>query len=183
MRIAITGTIGSGKTEAANYLRKKGFDVFDCDEVNRKLLNENAYDLLYNDFPECFDDNKLDKAKLSAIVFCDLDKKAKLESIMHPLILEQMLDRKDDIFFAEVPLLFEVGWEKYFDESILITCEEDIALYRLENRGVNYMDAKSRIACQMPVQEKIKKATRIIYNNGSLDELYSAIDNYLKEIC
>ena len=51
MKIAIIGTIGSGKTEVSNHLRKLGYDVFDCDEVNRKLLNERGYELLYNSFP------------------------------------------------------------------------------------------------------------------------------------
>ena len=183
MKIAITGTIGSGKTEACNYLLSKGYDVFDCDKVNSDLLNAKAYALLSDHFPQCFDGEVLDRKKLSNIVFNDSNSKELLESIMHPLILEQLKQRKDDPLFAEVPLLFESGWDKYFDESILIVCDEDVAIERLKNRGIDEKQAKMRISNQMPVQEKIKKATRIIYNNGSLDELYSAIDSYLLQIC
>lgn len=183
MRIAITGTIGSGKTEASIYLRKKGYDVFDCDKVNKNILDTRAYELLNNDFSECFENEILNKQKLADIVFNDTNKKEKLESILHPIILDELMKRNDDPLFAEVPLLFEVGWDKYFDENLLIICDEDIALQRLENRGIGRKDAYNRIKNQMPVQEKIKKATRIIYNNGSLDELYSAIDSYLKDIC
>lgn len=183
MRIAITGTIGSGKTEVSLYLRKKGYDVFDCDVVNKNLLQEKAYELLINDFPECFIEKELDKVKLASIIFTNHDRKAKLESIMHPLILQELMLREDNPLFAEVPLLFEAGWDKYFDEKLLIVCNEDLALQRLENRGIDHLEARNRINNQMPVQEKIKKATRIIYNNGSLDELYSAIDSYLKDIC
>ena len=183
MKIAITGTIGSGKTEASAYIRRKGYDVFDCDEVNKSILNDRAYELLNKDFPECFIDKQLNKNKLASIIFTNPDRKDKLESILHPIILGQLLSRDDDPLFAEVPLLFEVGWDKYFDEKLLIVCEEDLALQRLENRGIGRNDAYNRIKNQMPVQEKIKKATRIIYNNGSLDELYSAIDSYLKDIC
>lgn len=182
-KIAITGTIGSGKTEASIYLRKKGYDVFDCDQVNKQILKKNAYKLLSKDFPECFKGKTLDKTKLSEVVFSDRKKKKKLEAILHPLILEKLLERKDDVLFAEVPLLFEVGWDSYFDEKLLIVCDEKIALKRLKNRGIELKEAKKRIANQMPVQEKIKKATRIIYNNGSLNELYKELEGFLKDIC
>lgn len=183
MRIAITGTIGSGKTEASNYLRNKGYDVFDCDEVNRQILDEKAYELLHEDFGECFEGKTLNKSKLASLVFNNPNKRVHLEAILHPIILDKLMDRKDDPLFAEVPLLFESNWDKYFDENLLIVCDEDIALRRLVNRGLSEKQANLRIANQMSVQEKIKKATRIIYNNGSLDELYSAIDSYLKDIC
>jgi len=180
MKIAITGTIGSGKTAVSNYLRKLGYDVFDCDEVNRRLLKEKAYELLFNDFSECFIDDKLDKTKLSSIVFEDKEKKDRLESIMHPLIFEELKSRKDNPLFAEVPLLFESGWDEYFDEKILVVCDENTALLRLQKRGISVDEAINRIKNQMSVQEKINKATRIIYNNGSLDELYEAVDSYLE---
>ena len=183
MKIAITGTIGSGKTEASNYLRSKGYDVFDCDEVNRNILDTRAYDLLFSDFEECFEGEELNKTKLSEVIFNDINKKEKLEAILHPLILEQLLNRNDNPLFAEVPLLFEVGWDSYFDQTLLIVSDEDLALLRLENRGISRNEALNRIKNQMPVEEKIKKATRIIYNNGSLSELYTAIDSYLKDIC
>lgn len=183
MKIAITGTIGSGKTEASIYLRKLGYDVFDCDEENRTILNNRAYELLDNDFDDCFDGKVLNKAKLASIVFSDTLKKKKLENILHPIILDSLMQRNDDPLFAEVPLLFETGWDKYFDEKLLIVCNEELALMRLKNKGISEEDAIKRINNQMPVEEKIKKATRIIYNNGSLDELYSAIDDYLKIIC
>lgn len=183
MKIAITGTIGSGKTEASIYLRSKGYDVFDCDQVNKEILDTKAYELLYEDFLECFENKALNKQKLANIVFNDSKRKEKLESILHPIILNELLTRKDNPLFAEVPLLFEANWDKYFDEKLLIVCDEDLALQRLENRGIGRKEAYNRIKNQMPVQEKIKNATRIIYNNGSLDELYSAIDSYLKDIC
>ena len=183
MKIAITGTIGSGKTEASIYLRKKGYDVFDCDEVNKQLLEDKGYELLHNRFPECFNGTKLDKVKLASIIFTNVDRKTELENIMHPLILDKLQEKIDDPLFAEVPLLFEAGWDKYFDEKLLIISNEDIALERLKNRGISEFDAKRRINNQMSIKEKIKKASRIIYNNGSLDELYSAIDSYLKELC
>lgn len=183
MKVAITGTIGSGKTEVSNYLRTKGYDVFDCDRVNSQLLESRGFELLKNDFCDCFINNKLDKTKLASIIFSNDDKKRKLESIMHPLILKELLKKNDDPLFAEVPLLFESNWDIYFDTNILIVSDEDIAIKRLINRGVDMQDAKKRIASQMSIQEKIKKASIIIYNNGSLEELYAKIDKFLDDIC
>lgn len=183
MRIGITGTIGSGKTEVVNYIKSKGYDVFNCDEVNTELLEEKSYDLLFSEFNDCFDNKVLNKTKLADTIFSDHSKKRKLESIMHPLILNKLLAIKSDLIFAEVPLLFECGWEKYFDHTILLVSDEKIALERLMARGINNDDSKRRILSQMPVEEKIKKASFIIYNNGSLDDLYSSIDKILKQIC
>ena len=183
MKVAITGTIGSGKTEVSNYLRKLNYDVFDCDEENRRLLDESAYELLGKDFGDCFDGNILNKSKLSKIVFSNSEERKKLEKILHPRILQRLKKRKDNPLFAEVPLLFEVGWDKYFDINLLIVCDEDIAIQRLKYRGISKKEAIRRIKNQMPVDEKIKKASIIIYNNGSLEDLYKKIDSFLKKIC
>ena len=183
MRIAITGTIGSGKTVVSEYLRSKGYDVFDCDKTNRDLLNTRAYELLYDAFPDCFDNEVLDKKKLTDKVFSSSRKRKKLESIMHPEILKELERRTDDPLFGEVPLLFEVNWDKYFDTSWLVVTEEEIALKRLLNRGIDETEAKRRIAVQMPVEEKKSRAGQIIYNNGSLEELYAQIDKLLEELC
>lgn len=184
MRIAITGTIGSGKSEVSNYLRTKSYDVFDCDKYNAYLLKKNskAYIQLQEAFPDCYEKGKLNKKKLSHKVFTNKTNKKKLESILHPLILEKLFNKKDDPLFAEVPLLFEVNWDKYFDYNILVVSDEKILIKRLINRGLDIEDIKNRLKNQMSVKEKIKRADKIIYNNGSLKDLYKSIDKVLKEI-
>ena len=101
---------------------------------------------------------------------------------MHPLILEELNRRDDDPLFAEVPLLFEVNWDSYFDLNVLIVADKDRVYERLLLRGLNKQQIKGRIAAQMDVEEKIKRADKIIYNNGSLSELYEAADQLLKEV-
>lgn len=182
VKIAITGTIGSGKSTVSKYLSEKGYCVFDCDEVNKKLLKTRAYELLYNDFCECFTNRTLDKAKLSEIVFTNSDKRLKLESIMHPLILNELNSINNDLIFAEVPLLFETNWDKYFDSNLLVISDKDISLERLYKRGLCYLEANKRIDSQMPVSEKMKKADEIIYNNGTLFDLYQKIDEWLNKL-
>ncbi len=184
MKIAITGTIGSGKTVVSDYLRSRGYDVFDCDKVNAQLLEENrkGYKAVKKLFPECFEGNILNKKKLAKEVFSDPEKKQKLEDVMHPLILKELKKRKDDPLFAEVPLLFEAGWDVYFDRNLLIVTDEKLLKDRMEERGFSVKQYQERLKTQMPVEEKIKRADKIIYNNGSLNDLYVMIDNWLKEV-
>jgi len=177
--IAITGTIGSGKSEVSAYLRKLGYEVFDCDKANSELLKKNLQ--VKEAFKQCYIGNKLDKSKLAKLIFKDEKAKKKLEAIMHPLILEQLKKQaeKYEVFFAEVPLLFESKWEKYFDTNILLVSEEKVALKRLKLRGLNTTEAKKRIANQMSVEQKMQCAKQIIYNNDDLSSLYNKIDEYL----
>ena len=100
---------------------------------------------------------------------------------MHPLILERMKEDsvKHEPFFAEVPLLFEVNWDKYFDEILLVVVDEKIALERLVDRGLSIEESKQRIKNQMSIKEKIERSDVIIYNDSSLFSLYEKIDRWL----
>lgn len=185
MKIAITGTIGSGKTMVCDYIRSKGFYVFDCDKANSELLKKDnaGYAKIKEAFFDVFDGDCLNKTKLASKVFNNIEEKIKLENIMHPLILEKMEKEslKHDLFFAEVPLLFESNWDKYFDSNLLIVTDKDIALNRLVLRGINKNDAISRINSQLSIDIKSKRAKEIIYNNGSLPELYAMVDEWLSK--
>ena len=133
-------------------------------------------------FHECYENSLLNKKKLADSVFNDEKKRLLLESIMHPLILERMEEEsgKHDPFFAEVPLLFEVNWDKYFDEVLLVVVDEDIALRRLLDRGISIEESKQRIKNQMSIKEKIERSDVIIYNDSSLFSLHEKIDGWLK---
>lgn len=186
MKIAITGTIGSGKSEVSLYLQDKGYYVFDCDKANAYLLQEGnlGYILVKEAFSDCFDDNVLNKEKLAKRVFNNKEDKKTLENIMHPLILEMMNSYEDvDPFFAEVPLLFEANWQDYFDRSLLIIADNEDIVKRLIEKGYDEASISERINNQMPIKDKMKLASQIIYNNGSLDDLHNLIDDWLKSIC
>lgn len=174
--------MASGKSAVMKYLKAKGKKVADCDEINASLLEKGnkGYSLVLKTFgSEIISNGRIDKKKLADLIFKDRQKKAQLESVMHPLILEeiQLLKEKEDVLYVEVPLLFETGWEIYFDESWLIVsdCEQ---LYQrcFETRKMNEEMVKQRLDVQMPVHQKIKKADIVIENNSTLEELYKKLD-------
>ncbi|MDO4500017.1 MAG: dephospho-CoA kinase [Erysipelotrichaceae bacterium] len=183
MKIAITGTIGSGKSTASEYLRNKGYHVFDCDAYNRYLLEEGnpSYEFIKENFSECFTDSLLDKKKVASVIFSDNEKKKKLEDFVHPLIVEKMLEEMEEysLFFAEVPLLFECDLDIYFDLCVLVCVNEETALKRLENRGFNKEEASARINKQMTLELKKKRADEIVYNDLDLANLYRQIEELL----
>ncbi len=184
MKIAITGSIGSGKSMVCQYLAFKGYDVFDCDYENRKLLekDQEGYLRIKEAFPDCFDAQELNKKKLASVVFNNEEARKELEGIMHPLILKRLFEREDDPLFAEVPLLFEVDWDVYFDHNLLVVTDYDLLIERLQERGLSAKEAMERLNDQMSVEEKAKRADKIIYNNGSLNDLYQLIDEWLNEL-
>ena len=186
INIAITGTIGSGKSTAVDILRKKGYDVFVCDEYNAYLLEKGnaGYLAVKEAFPKCFDGEELDKKKLAGVVFRNRKEKAKLEGILHPLIIEEMKRemKEKHTFFAEVPLLYECGLEGLFDSVVLVTSKKSIALQRLQNRGIDEKEGKRRLRNQMSSEIKKKLADEIIYNNGSLSELEKSVTELIGKI-
>ena len=185
MKIGITGTIGSGKTTVCDYLRSLGFYVFDCDKCNKELLQKGnkGYLGVLKLFPEVFDGQELNKQKLADIIFNDKNKKTSLEALLHPLIIEELQNEstKVDPFFAEVPLLFEANLEYLFDHTLLIVCDEDVAIKRLQERNIDYSEAKRRINNQMDVSNKMKRASEIIYNNSTLSSLENEVDKWLNK--
>ena len=85
--IGLTGIIGSGKTFALNFYKKKGYSIFSADEEVKKILKTSIVKKKINkSFPEVFDRNKLNKNKLAQIVFSNKNKLKKIENIIHPIV-------------------------------------------------------------------------------------------------
>lgn len=185
IKIAITGTIGSGKSTVSLYLRSIGYKVFDCDKVNGELLlkGHKGYQKLIDVFGnEIASANGINHKKLSGIVFNDKHKLETLNSIMHPLIKEEMQKEMNegDVFIAEVPLLFETDFYKLFDYKLLVIADEETVLKRLENRGLSTDEALLRIGNQMSVEEKIRLSDYVINNNGDLHDLEADVDEWME---
>lgn len=184
--IAITGSMASGKSTVMKYLKDKGKEVADCDKINAFLLekgNDGYLQVVSHFGNDLLVNGDIDKKKLADLVFSDRNKREQLEAIMHPLILEEIrkLQKQHDELYVEVPLLFETGWEAYFDENWLVVSDlKELYQRCFEKRGMRDDLISERLHAQMPIEEKIKKANIVIENNASLDELYKKIDGLLE---
>ncbi len=139
--IAITGSIGCGKTTIAGLVRSLGYAVFDVDAWVRRLYYKKSFiEVIRQNFPEVVENMVVNKRKLRNIVFNDNAKLKKLEGLIHPFLKQTLLKtiqknaKSDYLLFVDVALLFEMGWEKYCDSVILATVDYDIQKKRVMAR-------------------------------------------------
>ena len=183
LKIAITGGIGSGKSQAANFIKDLGFPVFSCDEIYKEVIATPKYiEEIQKFFPQCVIDNQIDRKILGKIIFNDEASRKIVNQIAHPLILNQLfknLEREPSkLVFAEVPLLFESGHEKYFDIVFIIQRELPKRIESVKGRdGLSETEILARIQSQFDYTkiEKMnlqnKKQFFIIENNTSKEDL------------
>ena len=175
-KIAITGNIASGKSQALKIFNKLGAYTIDADSIVHKLLL-NDIDLKTK-IASLFDttileDEKIARDKIAKIVFKDETKLKKLENLLHPKVLAEIEKEYEKVkngnfifFIVEMPLLFEIGVQKLFDIVITISTKEDIAKKRSKDKY--YMLRKKR---QMPLKEKEKLSDFVIENNQDISSL------------
>ena len=188
-KIGLTGVMGAGKSSVIEILKEKQIPVLDCDEINRTLQQkgQKGYLQLVKAFSDEIlnDQGELDKQKMSNLIFSNKQKKRQAEEILHPLIKEEIGHRISQlsdtaIAVVEVPLLFEVHWESFFDEIWVVASDEEILLERLlKFRHVSKKEAIRRLTAQLPQQEKIKRADAVLWNNGDKEELRKQIYDIL----
>jgi dephospho-CoA kinase len=179
LKVGLTGSIAVGKSHVLDVLKELGCHVIDADQIARDVVAPGTPGL--NSVSEEFgpdvlnDDGVLDRKRLGEIVFGDEDKRKKLNSILHPIIIaaqDEMireLEAKDPngIVIIDAALMIESGGYKRLDKLIVVYCEPEIQLQRLMKRdGLSREAALSRIASQMAQQEKIKYADFLIDTSG-----------------
>jgi dephospho-CoA kinase len=181
-RIGLTGGIASGKSAVAAMLRDLGFHVLEADSVSHKLMepDQPAYNEITREFgTELLGVNgRVDRAKLASIVFADPEKLARLNAILHPRVEEMILRqfeqwRQDgirDAVFVEAALLVEAGMTKNLDGLVVVRCKPEQQIERLRSRGMSEIEARRRIAAQLPLEEKLKHATVSIDCSGTIEE-------------
>jgi len=181
LRLGLTGGIASGKSAVAAMLREMGFAVLDADSLAHKLVDRGqpAYNEVVQEFGQAVlaPDGRVDRAKLSAIVFADRCKLDRLNAIVHPRVAEVVFHQFEDwqrggtrdAAFVEAALLIESGIHKKLDGLVVAWCEAEQQLQRLVARGLSEAEARRRIAAQLPVEEKLLLATEKIDCSGSLE--------------
>ncbi|MGN0814141.1 MAG: dephospho-CoA kinase [Candidatus Coproplasma sp.] len=186
-KIAITGGIGSGKSTVAKIISKR-YPVISFDEVYADLLKDkNFLNELCFEFGNILDTaGRLDRKKLSAVVFGDKEKLNKLNSITHPKIYEEAFRRGQllgDVCFYEVPLLFESNGEERFDNVIVVLRDLDKRIESIMLRDkISENDAKKRLKSQINYDICNFAKYYVIHNNTNLDDLNLQVDELLKKI-
>jgi len=178
--VALTGGIGSGKTTVADRLAELGAGVIDTDEISRALT---AYDgAALEPITAAFGpdirlaDGTLDRARLRRIVFSDPTARARLESILHPLIEAAMLERlaalETDYAVLVIPLLFETGQDRHADRVLVVDVPEAVQIARVMQRsGLPEAEVRRIIDSQIPRRERNTRADDLIDNSGTRVDL------------
>ena len=191
--IGLTGGIGCGKSEAAQFLESLGAVHLDADAVSRKLTAEGgeALDEIRRVFGDAafHADGTLDRGKLGKLVFGNEPARRALERILHPLVQRKMLAAMDEAARAgakavvlDVPLLFETGMDALCDETWALYVDRDKQIARIVARdGLSPDDALARIESQMPTEQRNARATYAINTDkpvertrAELEQLYRA---------
>ena len=191
--IGITGGIASGKSTVTEFLRQQGYQVIDADRVVHELQEPGGrlYQALLSTFGSSIlqEDGRLDRPKLGAMIFGNPELLEQSSQIQNQIIREELAGRRDllaeteDIFFMDLPLLFELQYEDWFEQIWLVDVTEETQLSRLMTRNsLSQEEAEKRIAAQLSLQEKRKRADVLIDNNGSLEETRQQLRDALQKL-
>jgi len=177
--IGITGGISTGKTTFCECLREilPKATFFDADRAAHDLAGNDpeVKEMIRQEFgPEIFSANgDLNRAQMRSIVFADAEKRRALEQILHPRIRRQWSRQAEsrrnssDLFFADIPLLYETGGETLCDTVVVVACSASVQLERLVSRTrLPRSEVEQMIRSQMPLAEKIRRADHVVWNNG-----------------
>ena len=178
MLIGLTGGIGAGKSTVIGFFSEFAWQTLDSDAICHDLYKDStcdAYTLMVERWGNRIvsENGYIDRKKVADLVFCNSQDREWLNSILHPMVFNcaveiyTQLDATVPVIF-DVPLLFEVKWEKYFTKIIAIFTTREIQMNRLLERGMSKLEIDRRIATQMTMEEKAEKADFVLVNNGSL---------------
>ena len=198
--LGVTGGIGSGKTTVTDRFATHGITIVDADVIARNIVSPGS-DVLYKIIEHFGDDllihgddiegikrDELNREKLRKIVFDKPDEKQWLENFLHPLIRKKIksdLQQKHNgnYIILSAPLLLDTDLHTITDRVLVIDCDEDIQVMRAGNRDNNRLDEIKKIMDkQISRIERNQKADDIIINNGTVDELYKAVDKYHQQL-
>ena len=189
--IGLTGGIASGKSTVTNFLRQKGFEVVDADALVHQLQKPGGrlFQILVEHFGEkvLLEDGKLNRPLLASLIFSNSEEREWSKETQGKIIREELGSLRDkfseteELFFMDIPLLFEQDYASWFDETWLVYVRRDTQLDRLMNRDqLSKESAETRLASQWPLEEKKKFATYILDNNGSREQLLSQVVTLLE---
>lgn len=183
--VALTGGIGSGKSAVSRHLESLGAPVIDADLLARRMVEPGAPAL--KEIQATFGDHlvdeegRLDRAALRDIVFEHPEERARLEAILHPRIRQTMEDwlaqQKTPYAVLVIPLLFETGQKTLADRILVVDCEPELQIERVQARDdLTRAQIEQILTAQVDRKTRLQGADDIIENNGTLAELIAATE-------
>ena len=180
MLIGLTGGMGCGKSSALQIFSELSWNTLDADAICHDFyLNRDSeiYHKVYERWGKQIlsGDGSIDRRVIGKLVFSDSASLEWLNSILHPAILQRGLElytaagEVDTIF--DVPLLYEVCWEKHFDAVVTIWTEDNLRIERLKSREMTKEDIRRKDKFQITPELKVEKADYVLINNGDMDHL------------
>lgn len=192
MVIGITGSIATGKSTVSNYLINKGYRLIDSDKIVHKLLSKSSVlsEISLAFGKDLIVDGVLVRKLLAKIIFNDEEKRKLLNKIIHPKVIQEILDetknykgKKGNLIFVDIPLLYEEKLEYLVDKVIVVYVPKEVQLERLiERDNIDVMYAKKKINASMDIELKKEKADYLIDNSKDLAYLYNQIEEVLRRI-
>ena len=191
--VGLTGGISSGKSTVSSYLKQLKIPVIDADEVARKVVEPNSQGAI--EIRKAFgsdvfeEDGSLNRQKLGALIFSNKENRQKLDDLLQPLIKIMILDeieeyrqKGENMIVLDLPLLFEKQYEELCEEIIVVYIPKELQLERLMRRNqYTNQEALSRIDSQLSIEEKRKRATVLLDNQGTIQQLYQQVEQWLVE--
>jgi dephospho-CoA kinase len=183
--VGLTGSIATGKSEAARLFAAAGIPVFDSDaEVHGIYTEKTTRDLIATMFPDVIVSGRIDRQRLGQRVLDSPEDLRKLESVIHPLVRKRRENfvahwrkQRSPFVVLDIPLLYETGQEKELDYVIVVSANEDVQRKRVLARpGMTEQKFAAILARQMPDAEKRSLADFVIENSGSLEHLRTQVD-------
>ena len=199
--VGITGGIACGKTTVSDLLTEKGAIPINADEIGHQLLKADSP--VIDELTDAFGDDILEasgdvsRKKLGAIVFQDKTARERLNSILHPLIIQRsrgqapvnsLSEDPTCVVLLDAPLLIEAGAYGTVDLIVVVTASPETQLRRTlerssaQGRPLTETEVQARIDAQMPVTEKVKYADVVIENEGTLEELHRQVNELWERI-
>lgn len=180
IKVGLTGNFGTGKSAVAEIFRKLGAHVINADQIVNKLLNESS---IINEIKRLFGeeaivDGKVNKKYLAKIVFENPQMRIYLENILHPKVFERIdeiiknIPKKGEptIVVIEAPVIFERGYQNRFDIIITVYTPDELAIKRLEKKGIPKQESLKRLKSQFSIEMKKSKSDYVIDNSGSIEQ-------------
>lgn len=189
--IGITGGIASGKSTVTNFIRNQGFQVVDADALVHQLQKPSGrlFQALVQHFGQeiILENEELNRPLLASLIFSNPDEREWSRITQGEIIREELATLRnqfaqtEEIFFMDIPLLFEQDYSAWFDETWLVYVDRDVQVERLMKRDqLSKDEAESRLAAQWPLEKKKDLASHVLENNGNQDQLLTQVVSLLE---